>query len=181
MIINLNKNTYEDEKGDAYNDTPNRQLVAALLNNYFGDNNCHIYIDDRMNEYDLTLHCYYGKYDIDVKGCYIPSTTKMTIGFNKSDYIKFNTKSDQEKKNIRIAMIYKDQLCIYPIFNSNWNYNEFRKPVNDKVTGYGMKEFVQLNNNQPTLQIPYYVPTLMNVTEGENGVVQIKGINYYDH
>jgi hypothetical protein len=176
MIINLNNDKYEDEKGESYNDTPNRQLVAALLNNYFGDNNCHIYIDKRMNEYDLTMYCYYGKINIDVKGCYIPSTTQMAIGFNKTDYDKFNLKSNEEKKNIRIAMIYKDRVCIYPIFYSGWKYNEFSKPVNDKVSGYGIKDLVQLNNNRPTIEIPYYIPTLMNVTEDENGVVQIKGI-----
>ena len=181
MIININKSEYNDTKGNAYDDRPNRQLCAALLNNYFGDNNCHIYIDDRYNEYDITLHCYYGIYNIDVKGCYIPSNTNMPIGFNKSDYMKFSNKKAEEKKNIRIAMIYKDQILIYPIFHPNWKFNDFSINVNDRVTGYGLKELVQLNNNPPTLAIPYYIPTLMNVKEDENGIVQIAGIRCFDH
>ena len=155
MIFNLNQSNYEDNNGIKYNDTNNRELTAALLNNYFGEYNCSITICDRYSNDDLIVQYRDKTYHVDVKSCNIKSDTSMKIGYNLYQYD--NTPASEEK---RIIMIYSDAICIYNIHQPNWIYNTFDLKVNDQAHGKMRKNMVQLNNNTPTVTIPYYVPQL---------------------
>ena len=183
MIINTNKSNYIDNSGNTYDDRHNRYFAAALINNYFNDD-CSITIDDRYDASDISVTHNNITYHCDVKSCNFPSNTKLEIGYNlyqHKEYLNSNI------ENIRILMFYTDALLVYDIKNNNFKTNTFTRMCNDRSKGKGIREFIQLNNNQPTTKINYYIPTLRNVKLDENNLVQLGDIDYvlqngsYDH
>jgi hypothetical protein len=160
MIINLNQSNYIDNNGLKYDDRINRQFASEKINTYFNDE-CTINICDRYNDDDMVIQYQGYTFNCDVKSCKIPFNTKMWIGYNADQYRKDIVSG---KKVIRIIMIYKDAIAMYDILKPDFKENFFWRWVNDQVYGYCHREFVQLNNANPTLVINYCNPILKDVS-----------------
>lgn len=173
-IKDMNNSNYEDNKGTAHDDRPNRELTIALLADHlkYHNYNCTITNCDRYGYSDIEVKFDNGEVIyIDCKSVNQNSNTPMKIGYNATDHDKFISSTHD---NVRIAMIYTDMICFYDIKHPYFQRYDFTRSVNDRADGYIKdKPFVQLNNNEPTLRLKYYTPKLKNVTPDENNVVQL--------
>jgi hypothetical protein len=148
---------YEENNGENYDDRYNRLKAANILDNYFGSDNCSISIMDRYSDFDLTVEYNNHTYYCDVKSCNYKSISNMKIGFNKFQYDKLVDNINAGKTDIRIIMLYSDVLAVYDVLSSNFEYDLFTRICNDKAKGNNHREFVRLNNNEPTAKILYSV------------------------
>jgi hypothetical protein len=149
MIIDINKSNYVDNNGLKYDDRINREIAAKIINNYFNDK-CTICICDRYNDDDMTVQYGNSLFHCDAKSADYKHNTRVRIGYNADQYRKDIVSG---KKQIRIIMIYRDAIAMYDVLDPNFEKYFFWRWVNDKVYGWCYKEFVNLNNNKPTLVI----------------------------
>jgi hypothetical protein len=156
MIYDENKSNYIDKNGKAHDDRKSRMKAAKILNNYFGDNNCNIYFCDRFNGFDIRIEYNNKIYYCDVKSNYFWFNAKYDIGFDKETHDKISLLTKEGKiKDSRILMFYTNKMAVYDVMSPDFKINYLlNKEVNDRAKGKQIKDFVQVNNNIPTVVFP---------------------------